>query len=295
MSSTEDIFSSDRIDNITSITTQKSGAGIFDISPPNGIPIIGEYAFCGNDELVAVRISGSAQMIGWRSFCRCPALTKVHFDDGVMAIAEEAFRGCESLAEVVFPPTLEKIGSNAFKGCTSIAEVIIPSSVLEISDGAFADCAGLITVTILGDRTHIADNAFMACEKLNLVYFRAQDKWVPPAEVGKISCEKADSIPPKRELFLEAEVGVPEPIVYPPRRKDDVFPSDEEYEELKEEMKLDMFWAADDDDDAFVDPGVRLSDIAEQEDHPIDYMDDSGDTGPDEDPYEYYCGDDEIV
>lgn len=84
------------------------------ITIPDGVRVIGEAAFAGNEFLYHVVIP-----------------------DTVERIERDAFQDCYSLSWVLIPDSVRYIGPYAFADCVSLRSVTIPESVTEIDLSAF--------------------------------------------------------------------------------------------------------------------------------------------------------------
>jgi hypothetical protein len=120
---------------------------------PDGVTIIGDYAFSG-----------------------CKGLISVSIGNNVTSIGEAAFFYCSSLTEIVIPDGVTTIGTGAFCG-TGLTEVIIPDSVTTIGEIAFDDCSNLRSVVIGNGVYSIGNNAFRGCTNLTSVEFKDTTTW----------------------------------------------------------------------------------------------------------------------
>lgn len=84
---------------------------------PQGIKIIGAYAFCECTELVSVKIPSSVE-----------------------GIDEAAFNTCTSLNEIELPEDLKYLETGVFGDCGALTSLKVPGSVVYIGEGAFAWC-----------------------------------------------------------------------------------------------------------------------------------------------------------
>ena len=84
---------------------------------PNGVEIIGERCFFGNEQLKTVL---------------CP--------DGLIEIREQAFLGCVTLQNIVLPETLKRIECEAFAECKKLLKCNIPNTLEFIGEYAFRRC-----------------------------------------------------------------------------------------------------------------------------------------------------------
>ena len=124
---------------------------VTDLTIPNGVTSIGQYAFSD-----------------------CTGLTSVTIPNSVTSIGSYAFKGCTGLTSVTIPNSVASIGSDAFYGCTGLAGVTIPDSVTSIEDGVFYGCTGLASVTIPDSVTSIGRYAFHGCTGLTEILYNAK-------------------------------------------------------------------------------------------------------------------------
>lgn len=139
--------------------TRSIGAGAFigcenitEITIPNTVNYIGEYAFYG--------IHASKVTFGGNSFSS-------------VTVGDYAFMNCKTLESVVFEKVspVAVIGAGAFSGCESLSSFTITSSVNTIRDNAFENCIGLKTVTFEGGKNPLefGKNVFLNCSGLTTV------------------------------------------------------------------------------------------------------------------------------
>ena len=146
-----------------------SSAATGDITIPNSVTSIGDYAFHGCSSLTSVTIGNSVTSIGDYAFAYCSILTSVTIPNSVTSIGDYAFLGCSSLTSVTIPNSVISIGSQAFSGCSSLTSLEIPNSVTSIGDYAFNGCSGLTSVTIGDSVKSIGYAAFYDCTGLTSV------------------------------------------------------------------------------------------------------------------------------
>ena len=92
-------------------------------------------AYIGTD--TNVTIPNSVTTIGEWAFEGCSGLTSVTIPNSVTSIGEGAFYICSGLTSVTIPNSVTTIGCLAFGDCSSLTSVTIPNSVTSIGDSAF--------------------------------------------------------------------------------------------------------------------------------------------------------------
>jgi hypothetical protein len=130
----------------SSLTNITLGSGVTSIgvSAFSGIDGIGHLHGC---PLINVTIPNSVTNIGNYAFARCYSLTTVTISNSVTSIGAYAFVGCSSLTSVTIPNSVISIGDRAFDG-TSLTNITFGSGVTGIGDYAFAECSSLTNITV---------------------------------------------------------------------------------------------------------------------------------------------------
>ena len=111
------------------------------VSVPDGVKIIGEEAFVGNDNLIKVTIGDDVESIGYRAFADCDNLRTITVGDGVEEIETAAFSNNKELVNVTLGANVKKLGSGVFAGCSQLKDLSISedNSYLFYSNGILYD------------------------------------------------------------------------------------------------------------------------------------------------------------
>jgi len=109
------------------------------VTIPDSVIDIVEYAFEGCTNLTSVTIPNSVTSIGLRAFFNCSGLTSVIISGSVTSIGEWAFATCTSLMEVTFQTgsaiTSENFGSNAFPQANDYGDSLKTIYLLTVNGG----------------------------------------------------------------------------------------------------------------------------------------------------------------
>ena len=121
-----------------------AGSAMTEITLPNGLKKIGDYAFQNCLRLEKIRLPRSCSELGKGVFQGCAALKEVRILNQMKVIQEAAFADCISLTEIQLPQSVLRIESAAFKGCTALKEINLPESLTFIETNAFEDCPDVV-------------------------------------------------------------------------------------------------------------------------------------------------------
>ena len=133
--------------------------GLTNISIPQGVTSIGDYAFYSCPGLTSINIPNSVTSIGDDAFTYCLGLTSISIPQGVTSIGDNAFAQCRGLTSISIPQGVTGIGDNAFQSCNSLISISIPQGVTSIGDNACQFCSGLTSITFNSAATTIYDDA----------------------------------------------------------------------------------------------------------------------------------------
>ena len=149
---------------------------IGEITIPDSVTSISDYAFNDCTSLTSVTIPDSVTSIDDWTFSSCTSLTSIEVSgnnknyssaDGVLFNKDKSelitYPAGKTDSEYVIPNSVTRIGRYAFSGCKSLTSITIPDSVTSIGDSAFDGCTSLTDVTIPNSVTSIGDCAFEDC------------------------------------------------------------------------------------------------------------------------------------
>lgn len=130
-------------------------------------------AYYHNNGIREYTIPDGVVMIGDYAFDCCSYLTSVTIPTSVSMIGDYAFRCCSSLSKVTIPNTITIISTGLFKDCSNLNSVTIPNSVTTIKDEAFYNCS-LYSITLPNSVTEIGYRAFYRCDSGMRVYCKSE-------------------------------------------------------------------------------------------------------------------------
>ena len=179
--------------------------GETEIIIPDGVKIIGKWAFEGCENLTSITIPDSVTSIEACAFMDCTNLTNITLPDSVTSIGYYALAYCENITNITIPEGLTcgvEICFDTNVGLTEISvdannekyasiegvlynkdktklllyprmkkenNFVIPDSVTSIESPAFACCKNLTSITIPDSVTSIGDRAFEGCTNLTSI------------------------------------------------------------------------------------------------------------------------------
>ena len=143
-------------------------SGLTSVTIPGSVTRIGSSAFSGCSGLRSVTIPDSVTSIGSAAFRRCGGLTSVTISDRVTSIKNQTFEDCSDLTSIEIPASVTSIGYNAFKGCVALKSAMVPQCVCTNGlSTVFPSSYQILThVVIADDVTSIGDGAFSGCTGL---------------------------------------------------------------------------------------------------------------------------------
>lgn len=139
---------------------------IYDV--PDGVEVIGEYAFSGCCHLSDIKIPDSVVKICDFAF-EATAIKTVIFPPFIDFIGSGIFENCNILEAIDLPLKITKINSCMFYKCNGLKSFTIPNHIIAIESNAFSFCENLAEINIPNSVESIGVDAFIGCKKLNSV------------------------------------------------------------------------------------------------------------------------------
>lgn len=187
------------------------------VSLPDGLYLVGDFAFYNCTNLKSVTLPDTVVSIGEKSFMDCTELVVFNTGSSVMSIGESAFDSCVNLKSISLPSSLKYIAYKAFYRCESLVSITVPSSVNIMGETVFAYCDNLIqaniqanitelptwtfygcyaltTVTLSDTITSAGVNCFYSCDSLNTIYYSLGEETTQEELLGNMSLEESVSI-----------------------------------------------------------------------------------------------------
>ncbi len=152
-----DEYAFEYCDSLTSVTI------------PNSVTTIGKDAFSGCNSLKSIVIPDSVVTIGVHAFSYCNSLESVTIGNGITTIGDYAFYSCDELSDVTLGNNIKTIGRYAFGYCIGLEIIQIPDSVTSLGDYAFDTCSALTSVILGNGLTTIGRMTFFLCKSLESI------------------------------------------------------------------------------------------------------------------------------
>ncbi|MDE6274894.1 MAG: leucine-rich repeat protein, partial [Clostridiales bacterium] len=137
---------------------------ITEVVIPEGVKVIGNYAFAGLTALTKVTLPSTIEKVSLGAFYGCTALTQVEGSEHIKFINNNAFYGT-AIGSITFGRIIA-IGDSAFEGAP-IQNITLPASAQSIGKRAFANNTACTELNILADQVKLGDEAFLGCNKLS--------------------------------------------------------------------------------------------------------------------------------
>lgn len=180
-----------------------SNTGITEITLPDGLNMIGRYAFGNCKKLKSVIIPDSVTNINSGAFGQCEKLEEITLPNKTGYICSNMFENCASLSKVVLPKGLKVIDRFAFSGCGKLCDIEIPDGVTAIAQSAFESCESLEKINIPDGIGVIGGSAFWECKSLESIVIPASAEYI--GSQAFYNCENMKSIRMRGEVKYIAD------------------------------------------------------------------------------------------
>lgn len=153
----------------TKTKTLVAGCSVSVIPSDGSVTTIGKEAF-NQCMFTEISIPDCIESIEEYAFIFCMALKNITIPDSVKTIGDRAFRGCSELTGIVIPDSVESIGEGAFDDCYDLSDVRIGSGVKSIARWAFSGC-GIERITVSKDNKayHSENNCLIETKSKTLI------------------------------------------------------------------------------------------------------------------------------
>ena len=174
------------------------GGYVAEITIPEKVISIGDYAFSGCENLTQVVLPQNLKEIGYSAFRNCINLQKINIPSKLEKIIATAFDGCNSLelkeydnayylgndenpylmlyrvkdnsiSECEISPNAKFIYGQAFYYCGWLTEITVPDSVSFLGEAAFSNCTYLENATLPDSIAELPAYAFNECNSLTSI------------------------------------------------------------------------------------------------------------------------------
>ena len=163
-----------------------------EVSLPEGLISLDEFAFMDCQKLQEIRLPKSLKTLGRGTFAGCHALPEIELPEDLETVGEGALMNCLSLTSVVIPASVIEMGDRPFSGDWALKTVEIKGNVPRLTDSAFSECDALQEVLITGGVETIEERAFYNLNSLERVQIAGGLK-----TIGKLafwSCDKLTTV-----------------------------------------------------------------------------------------------------
>ncbi len=152
-----------------------NGALITNLTIPDGVTKVGDYAFEHCYSITSVTIPEGCTTIGEYAFNNCRNITTASLPNSLTTIGSFAFASCAQMHTGI-PAGVSYIGERAFNGAPLTSNIVVNQGV--IGERAFNACGSVMDLTIGAGVTYIGSNAFNEMGGLrNIHYGSTQANW----------------------------------------------------------------------------------------------------------------------
>ena len=160
------------------------------VAVPEGITVIAEEAFAGNEAVDRVILPDSLLEIGAGAFRGCLLLQTIEFPEHVSRIGAGAFENCVKLIRAVLPPRLSQVEQGAFKHCHVLRDISFDPCLRTIGEQAFYKCTSLREARFPESLSSIGEMAFYRCAGLKEIRLPPSAAYVGNLAFGESGVKK---------------------------------------------------------------------------------------------------------
>ena len=124
-------------------TTIAEGFACTQLSLPDSITHIGDYAFCGCTKLEHITLPEHLNSLSDHLFSDCHSLRQLSLPPQLTEIQGYAFHSCQELRTLRLPPSVTAIGRYAFYNCRRLEKINLPAATTRLGTGLFLNCDAL--------------------------------------------------------------------------------------------------------------------------------------------------------
>ena len=147
-----------------------SNMDIKEVLVPIGIESIGEYAFYGCKNLLALSAE-NIHVVSPHAFDGCIGLIHLSLGDEISEVKEYSFASCTSLTNFKCDKNIHSIGAYAFSN-SGLEHFTFSEDALTIGEYAFCNCMNLKSAEFQSGKSELTIGMFKDCENLaNLINF----------------------------------------------------------------------------------------------------------------------------
>ena len=199
------------------------------VAVPDGITVIAEEAFAGNETIDRVILPESLLEIGAGAFRDCLLLQTVSFPESLQRIGREAFENCVKLLRISLPRTFKRLEQSVFEHCRALKEIDFGENLTQIEDQAFYQCSSLKMISFPESLVSIGWLAFYRCDALKEIKFSLNVENVGNLAFAKSGVKKvhisadcrnygdgifSDCVGLKKLVLEEGVVHIPDKLAY---------------------------------------------------------------------------------
>ncbi len=158
------------------------------IDIPEGVTLIGDFAFSGCSALEKADIPSTLETLGQGAFTGCESLTEIDLSGtSVTGIADRTFAGCKALTQIEMPSQLRTVGTLAFEG--TALRFLSADRQITVSPFAFALMRTMPASAVSVSNAGAAHGIYFGDEQLSQVAYPL----APIPDLAYAGCQSLDT------------------------------------------------------------------------------------------------------